>query len=105
MQTMKTENINAIGTTADKTTFAGAGIAGGGWLTANELAALIGAMVAILSLMVSWYYKRQANLRLAAEHDLRQRERQMRIEMMCATPNCCQPPSCDTGPASLDEEQ
>lgn len=101
---MKTETINAIGGAANKTTFAGAGLSGAGWLSANELAAIIGAMVAVLSLMVSWYYKRQANLRLAEEHALRQRERQMRIEMMCATNNC-RPASCDTGPASLDADQ
>ena len=35
--------------------------------------------------MVTWYYKREANRRLIAEHALRVQERQIRIDLMRAT--------------------
>lgn len=67
---------------ADRTTALGAGIAGLGYLSASELAAIIGAIVALGGLLVSWYYKRAANSRLTREHELHMQEQQLRIELL-----------------------
>lgn len=68
---MKTETIEQVGGAASKVTLAGAGITGWGWLASNEFLGLVGAVVAIGGLAVTWYYKREANQRHAAEHQLR----------------------------------
>ncbi len=82
---MKPETLDSIGAAGTKVTILGAGTAGAGWLTASEFAAIVGALVAIAGLVVTWYYKRKANRRLEAEHLLRQQERQMRMDLMRAT--------------------
>ncbi|ADU99458.1 holin [Alicycliphilus denitrificans] len=82
---MKTETLDSIGAAGNKVTIVGASLSGAGWLTASEFAAIVGALVAIAGVVITWYYKRQANRRLAAEHALRQQERQMRIDLMRAT--------------------
>ena len=46
---------------------------------------MFGVCIALLGALVSWYYKREANRRLAAEHALRQQERQIRIDIMRAS--------------------
>lgn len=79
---MKTETLDVIGAVGNKVTIAGAGTAGLGWLTASEFAAIMGALVALGGFFITWYYKREANKRLALEHALRQQERQLRIDMM-----------------------
>lgn len=68
---MKTETIEQVGGAANKVTLAGAGLSGWGWLASNESLGLVGALVAIGGLVVTWYYKREANKRHAAEHQLR----------------------------------
>lgn len=68
---MKTETIEQVGGAANKVTLAGAGLSGWGWLASNEFLGLVGALVAIGGLVVTWYYKREANKRHAAEHQLR----------------------------------
>jgi len=68
---MKTETIEQVGGAANKVTLAGAGISGWGWLASNEFLGLVGALVAVGGLVVTWYYKREANKRHAAEHQLR----------------------------------
>ena len=82
---MKTETLDSIGAAGNKLTIVGGGLAGAGWLTATEFAAIVGALVTVLGLVITWYYKREANRRLTAEHNLRQQERQMRIDLMRAT--------------------
>ena len=82
---MKPETLDSIGAAGTKMSIVGAGTAGAGWLTASEFAAIVGALVAIAGLVVTWYYKRKANRRLEAEHLLRQQERQMRMDLMRAT--------------------
>lgn len=79
---MKTETIEIIGDIGNKTTIAGGGIAGAGWLTASEFAAIVGAIVAVAGLMITWYYKREANRRWAAEHVLRQEAMLIRVARM-----------------------
>lgn len=82
---MKPETLDSIGAAGTKMSIVGAGTAGAGWLTASEFAAIVGALVAIAGLIITWYYKRKANQRLEAEHLLRQQERQMRMDLMHAT--------------------
>ncbi len=68
---MKTETIEQVGGAANKVTLAGAGMTGWGWLASNEFLGLVGALVAVGGLVVTWYYKREANRRHAREHELR----------------------------------
>lgn len=68
---MKTETIEQVGGAANKVTLAGAGMTGWGWLASNEFLGLMGALVAVGGLVVTWYYKREANNRHADEHRLR----------------------------------
>lgn len=82
---MKTETLEAIGAAGNKATIAGGSVAVAGKMTATDIATYVGAAVAIIGLLITWYYKREANRRLAAEHALRQEERQIRIDLMRAT--------------------
>lgn len=65
---MRAESADAFGVTAGKTTAIGSGmgavVAG---MTANEMAAVIGATVAVLGLFVQIYYTRRRNAREEAE--------------------------------------
>lgn len=65
---MRAESADAIGITAGKTTAIGSGmgavVAG---MTANEMAAVIGATVAVIGLFVQVYYTRRRNAREEAE--------------------------------------
>lgn len=99
---MKTETLESVGAAGNKTAIAGASLTSWGWLTSNEFFGLIGAIVAIGGLLVTWYYKREANRRLVAEHALRQQERQIRIDMMRATGR---PIPHDTDMAKLEPEE
>ena len=82
---MKPETLESVGAAGNKAAIAGASLTSWGWLTSNEFFGLIGAVVAIGGLMVTWYYKREANRRLIAEHALRVQERQIRIDLIRAT--------------------
>ncbi len=99
---MKNETIDAAAAAASKLTLAGAVGGFWGWLTANGTLGLIGACVAIGGMAINWYYKREANRRLIAEHELRQRERQMRIDLMRATGRPI-PHDSDLGALEADE--
>lgn len=69
---LKTEAAEATAAAiASKATQAGAGTAVFGGLTANEFAAFGGLLVAVVGLLVQAYYKRKADKRHAAEHELR----------------------------------
>jgi uncharacterized membrane protein len=68
---MKNETIEALGATGSKTIVTGAGLTSFGWITSNEFLGLVGAVVAIAGLVITWYYKREANRRHAREHELR----------------------------------
>lgn len=82
---MKTETLDAIGTTGVKVSVVGAVGSGWGALSVNELAAVIGAIVAIGGLVITWYYKREAARLRRAEHAGREQERLLRMEMMRRT--------------------
>lgn len=68
---MRTDTIDQVAAAANKTTIAGGGLAGFGWLTSNEIYGLIGAAVAVVGLLVTWYYKREANRRHAELHEIK----------------------------------
>lgn len=99
---MKTETMDSLGAAGTKAVLLGAGTAAGGWLTASEFAAVVGALVAIGGLLLSWHYKRAANARHVAEHELRQRERQLRIDLMQAAGRPI-PAESDIGRLECDE--
>lgn len=99
---MKTETLESLGAAGNKATIVGGSVAGAGWLTASEFAAIVGAIVAVAGLAITWYYKREANRRLVAEHNLRQQERQIRIDMMRATGH---PVSHDSDMAPLEADE
>ncbi len=99
---MKTETMDSLSATGTKAALLGAASAAGGWLTASEFAAIVGALGAIGGLLLSWYYKRAANARYVAEHELLQRERQMRIDLMQTTGRPI-PAESDIGQLEFDE--
>ena len=60
---MKTETLEAIGAAGNKATIIGGSVAVAGKLSAADIAAYIGAAVAIIGLLITWFYKREANKR------------------------------------------
>ncbi len=69
---MKEQAVEAtIAAAAQKFTVAGGGTAVIGGLTANEIAAFTGALVAVLGLLVQWYYKRKDDRRKDELHRAR----------------------------------
>lgn len=82
---MRTEAAQLASEVASKGTYVSAGYAVLGWLTSSQSAVLVGIVAALGGLLVNWYFKHKADKRLAAEHALRQQERQMRIDLMRAT--------------------
>ena len=82
---MKTETIDALATAGSRTTGGGAVVGFLGWLASSQAIGLLGICIALLGALVNWFYKREANRRHAAEHALRQQERQIRIDLMRAT--------------------
>ena len=60
-----------IAAVAQKFTVAGGSTAVLGGLTANEIAAFTGALVAVLGLLVQWYYKRKDDRRQDELHRAR----------------------------------
>ena len=61
----------SIGSGATKTGASGAVL---GWLFSQEGLAVLGVVIAVIGLIVNWYYKHQENTRAKLEHDLRVRE-------------------------------
>jgi len=86
---MKTETLEAIGAAGNKATIIGGSMAVAGKLSATDIAAYVGAAVAIIGLLITWYYKHQANkrqvelnARLNLEVDRREEERSLRMQLM-----------------------
>lgn len=83
---MKSENIENLGSLGTKTIVAGTGLTSFGWLTSNEFLGLVGALVAVAGLCVTWYYKRAARnekARFLIRLEERQvREHEMRMRLM-----------------------
>lgn len=86
-----------IAAVASKATYTGAGTIGIGWLFSNEFAVLAGFVIGLAGLLVNWHYKRQANGRYRAEHEMRRREHEARMARLRAGY------STDTDAMELDE--
>lgn len=82
---MKTETLEAIGAAGNKATLTAGATTLWAWMTSNEFLGFSGFLIAIAGLVVTWYYKREANKRQAAESELRQQERRLRMARMQAT--------------------
>ena len=89
---MKTETMETISSASVKASVAGGIAAVFGGLTAADLAAYVGAIVAILGVLVNSYYKHKADKRHTREHDLR-------IEMLRRG----RKPDTDLGELGVDE--
>lgn len=68
---MNDEAINHLATLGDRTAGAGAGLGMFGWLLSSQFIGLAGLVVALIGVLISWHYKREANRRHVAEHALR----------------------------------
>ena len=68
---MKIETIETLATAGNKTTMAGAAMGGVGAFMASNLIGIIGVLVAIVGALVNLHYRRKANARHEAEHELR----------------------------------
>ena len=65
------EAVNHLATLGDRTAGAGAGLGVFGWLLSSQFIGLAGLVVALIGVLISWHYKREANRRHVAEHALR----------------------------------
>lgn len=61
----------AIAWTANKATYGGSAAAFYGGMTANEIAAYGGLIIAVIGLAVQWYYKRKESRMRSEEHGAR----------------------------------
>ena len=61
----------SIGSGATKTGASGAVL---GWLFSQEVLAVLGVVIAVIGLVVNWYYNHKRNQRENAEHVLRMKE-------------------------------
>ena len=68
---MNNEAVNHLATLGDRTAGAGAGLGVFGWLLSSQFIGLAGVIVALIGVLISWHYKREANRRHVAEHALR----------------------------------
>ena len=68
---MNNEAINNLATLGDRTAGAGAGLGVFGRFLSSQFIGLAGLVVALIGVLISWYYKREANRRHIAEHALR----------------------------------
>lgn len=110
--TIKIETIESVAAAGNKATMAGAGMTGLGWFTSNEFFGVVGALVAIGGLLITWYYKREASklrraddARRQKEHELRISERQMRIDLMRSTGRPIYQPERDTDLGVLEVDE
>lgn len=100
---MKTETLEAIGAAGNKATIIGGSVAVAGKMSAADIAAYVGAAVAIVGLLITWYYKREASRRQAAEAEDKRKERALRMELMRTTGRPIFPSDTDLGALEADE--
>ena len=60
-----------IAAVANKVSYSGAGAAVIGGLTANDIAAFGGLLIAVIGVVIQFYYKRKSDRREAEEHTAR----------------------------------
>lgn len=68
---MNNEAVNHLATLGDRAAGAGAGLGVFGWFLSSQFIGLAGLVVALIGVLISWHYKREANRRHVAEHVLR----------------------------------
>ena len=68
---MNDETISNLASMGDRARDAGAGLGVFGWLLSSQFIGLAGVVVALIGVLISWHYKREANRRHVAEHELR----------------------------------
>ena len=102
----------AVATAANKVTIGGAGVTGLAWLTSNEFLGLAGFVIALASLLIGWYYKRETKKlqllddeRKQRESDGREAERQVRIDYMRRTGVPLYPPKDDAGFGVMEAQE
>ena len=70
---MNNEALNHLATLGDRTAGAGAGLGVFGWLLSSQFIGLAGLVVALIGVLISWHYKREANRRHSESTGWRQR--------------------------------
>lgn len=75
----------ALAASASKATYGGAASSGLGVMFSSEAAALAGALVAVLGLLINLYFRRRQDRREEREHELRMRsiEREVVASSSC----------------------
>ena len=68
---MNDETISNLASMGDRARDAGAGLGVFGWLLSSQFIGLAGVVVALIGVLISWHYKREANKRHEREHELR----------------------------------
>jgi hypothetical protein len=58
-----------------KATYTGAGTVGLGWLLSSEFGILVGIVIGVLGLLMTWHYSRKRDRREQLEHEHRMRHR------------------------------
>lgn len=81
---MNAEDLAPIARLADKSMYGGAGTAIFGLFTVNDVAAILGALAAIVGAAVSVYCKLSAKRRSEQEHALIMEERRLRNQRLAA---------------------
>ena len=61
----------ATSAVASKSTYGGAAASVLGWMLSSEFTVIVGIVVAVVGLVVNWYYKAKADRRQQAEHEAR----------------------------------
>lgn len=99
-------------TLANKVTLGSAGVAGLGWLTSTEFLGVSGVLIALISCLIGWYYKRETKKLQLADQARKDREqagkdaeREIRIEVMKKTGIPMYPPKEDTDFGVLEADQ
>ncbi len=67
----------AIVAASGKVVYTGSGVAVGGWALSSEMVGLLGVLIALIGLLVNWYYKHKLTMieiRLKEEEAARDRE-------------------------------
>lgn len=68
---MKTETLDQLAALGNRTTGAGASIGVLGVITSSQFVGLAGVVIALIGVLVNWYYKDKASRRADKEHDLK----------------------------------
>lgn len=71
---MKQETVDAtMAAIGGKTTYAGGGMAVGGWYLSNEFFGIAGLCIGAIGLWINWYFRRKQDRRDQREYEARMR--------------------------------